>query len=71
MTDNERLFIRTCIGEIGLQMKRENPRLSLGEIYDAVAQELERRCRFLIDMQSQANSPPNATGLMSLGSGDE
>ena len=67
MNQGERAFIRACVGEMVSQMRLDNPRLVPGEIYDAIAQELERRCRFVINMQLQANSPPGATGLMSEG----
>lgn len=65
MSHNERIFIKACIGEMVAVMRKENPRLAPGEIYDAIAAELERRCRAITDLQSQANS--SVTGLMSPG----
>lgn len=49
MIDNEdRKMIRFTVGQIVAIIKRDKPNITDGEIYDAIAQELERRCRAVI-----------------------
>jgi hypothetical protein len=49
MTPPEQLFITSCIESIVQAMQENNPSLTPGEIYDAIAQELERRCQSVIN----------------------
>lgn len=45
MTDWDRGFISMCINQIVVHLLEEDPALTPGEIYDVIAQDLERRCR--------------------------
>lgn len=46
--------MRTCIEQMVLSMRAENPALVPGEIYDEIAQELERRCKAVIGERAVA-----------------
>lgn len=48
MNELELLFVEAAVGEIVKAMRQQNPRLTPGEIYDAIAEELERRCKAVI-----------------------
>lgn len=65
MHSASRAYIRGQIDGMLTFLRMTDTRLTPGEIYDAIAQELERRCRAVIDMQSQQNT--KHTGLASKG----
>lgn len=49
LSPTERSFIRDCVDSIVQAMRESDPSLTPGEIYDAIVQELERRCRYVIE----------------------
>lgn len=48
MTSEERAYIRISVTLIVTDMRTANPRLTPGEIYDAIAAELEKRCERIV-----------------------
>lgn len=48
MTSEERLHVWLAVSQIVTDMRTANPRLTPGEIYDAIAAELEKRCERII-----------------------
>lgn len=46
--------MRTCIEQMVLSMRKQNPALVPGEIYDAIARELEWRCDAIIGERAVA-----------------
>lgn len=53
MTPAARAYIRGQIDGMVDLLRATHPSLTPGEIYDAIAQDLERRCRAVIDAQAQ------------------
>lgn len=49
ITPEQQQFVNICISTIVSHLREEDPTLAPGEIYDAMAQELERRCRDQIE----------------------
>lgn len=47
MTPKEREYIKTFLDIVVTSLRFDHVDLTPGEIYDAIAQELERRCRFV------------------------
>lgn len=45
ITPEQQRFVDICITTIVTHLREEDPTLTPGEIYDAMARELERRCR--------------------------
>ena len=49
LSDDNKQFIRYCVDSIVNYLCESNPKIVPGEIYDALAAELERRCRLVIN----------------------
>jgi hypothetical protein len=52
--NERRYFIRCCIDNM-IDALEANPTVTRGEIYDAIAQDLERRCREVISAAGRSN----------------
>lgn len=52
MTNDERKLVEMAVTLLVANLRSINPRLTPGEIYDALAQELERRCDRIIRGES-------------------
>lgn len=52
MTAVERRYIEASMTLMVVDMRHANPQLTPGEIYDAIAEELEKRCQRIIQGES-------------------
>lgn len=52
MTAVERRYVEASVTLMVVDMRHANPRLTPGEIYDAIAAELEKRCKRIIQGES-------------------
>lgn len=57
MTDVERQYIGVSVSRLVEDLTMANPRLTPGEIYDALAAELEKRCDRIIRGESFSGEP--------------
>ena len=57
MTDVERQYIAVSLSRLVEDLMMANPRLVPGEIYDALAAELEKRCDRIIRGESFSGEP--------------
>lgn len=69
MTPAAHAYIRGQIDGMVEFLRMTHPRLTPGQIYIAIALELDRRGRAVLDMQSQENT--KHSGLASKGEGDQ
>lgn len=58
MTNDEHMHIALAVSLIVTDMRTANPRLTPGEIYDAIAAELEKRCLRTLDSMIIARKEP-------------
>ena len=63
MTNESKRFIRTVISHLTTTLREEDPALTPGEIYDEIAQELERRCQSAIGIAGGYGKNTERTGL--------
>ena len=49
ITSKDRNFLHMLVDLAVTSIRHDNPRLTPGEVYDALAEELERRCREVIE----------------------